>query len=346
MRVIMFAALSICFCLVACNSLDVDRTDKNLTEFDLSEFDYFDDRPNGAFLRNSINRDNKSASLGRLLFYDTQLSRNNNVSCASCHKQAFAFGESKATSEGLFNDKLSRNATALSYVGFRGRYFWDNRSSKLADAVLEPIVNHSEMAMTSIDELSEKLKKSAFYMDLFNQAYGLEPSKISISQALASFIASMYSFDSKFDHGRAVDFLNFTEEEKRGKALFEGRTNCSKCHIGVNFDSYYASANIGLDLIPLDEGSGNGRFRVPSLRNIDQTAPYMHDGRFETLEEVIEHYNSGVKPHPNLEWWLKDENQNPNKLNLTDQEKSDLLSFLMTLSDNSLVFDERFSDPF
>jgi len=346
MRLIIFFAISISFCLVACNSLDVDRSAKNLSEFDLTEFEYFDDRPQGAFIRNDIATSDESAALGRLLFYDTQLSRNNNISCATCHKQAFAFGESKAVGEGLFNDQLSRNSTALTYAGFRGQLFWDARSSKLKDAVLEPITNHSEMAMTSMDEVADKLKGSELYMDLFNQAFGLEPNSTSIGIALSSFIGSMYSFDSKFDHGREVNFVNFTEEELRGKAFFEGRGNCDKCHQGINFDSYYNASNIGLDLVTTDEGRGNGRFRVSSLRNIDQSAPYMHDGRFETLEEVIEHYNSGVKKHSSLAWWLKDNNQEPVRLNMTDTEKSDLLAFLLTLSDDSLVFDERFSNPF
>lgn len=202
------------------------------------------------------------------------------------------------------------------------------------------------MAMTSMEEVAKKLKSSDLYMNLLNQTYGLEPNSTSIGLALSSFIGSMYSFDSKYDHGREIEFVNFTDEELRGKALFEGRGNCDKCHRGINFDSYYTSANIGLDLNPLDEGAGNGRFRVPTLRNIDQSAPCMHDGRFQTLEEVIEHYNSGVKDHDNLSWWLKDEDKNPLKLNLSNQEKVDLLAFLMTLSDNSLVFDERFSNPY
>ncbi len=347
MKKIIFSVISISCLFFACNSLEVDRSLKEIGEYDLSKFDYYDEVPQGAFLRNGINRNDKSAALGRLLFYDTQLSRNNNVSCASCHKQAFAFGESKAKGEGLFNDQLSRNSTALTYAGFRGRLFWDRRTSELKDAVLEPILDHSEMAMSSMEEVSDKLKESELYVSLFDEAFGVdEPDANSIGEALASFIGSMYSFDSKFDHGRDIEFANFSQSEMRGMELFHGRANCDACHAGLNFDRYYNAANIGLDIEYADQGAGNGSFRVPSLRNIDQTAPYMHDGRFETLEEVIEHYNSGIKDHPNLEWWFKDDNQEPIRLNLTDQEKADILAFLMTLSDHSLVFDERFSNPF
>ena len=347
MKEIVLSALSICFFLVACNSLEVDRERNEISEYDLSKFDYFDDVPNGIQLRSQISEDDKSAALGRLLFYDTQLSRNNNISCASCHKQAFAFAEEKATGEGLFSDKLSRNSTALTYAGFRGRLFWDGRVFSLDEAVLEPIVNHSEMAMSNMEEVADKLSNSDLYVSLFNEAYGVEgPNAETIGMALASFIGSMYSFDSKFDDGREIGFANFSESESRGMELFNGKANCDVCHQGVNFDSYYRAANIGLDLEYADQGLGNGKFRVPSLRNIDQTGPYMHDGRFETLEEVIEHYNSGIRNHPNLEWWFKDADQKPLRLNLTEQEKSDLLAFMMTLTDHSLVFDERFSNPF
>lgn len=313
----------------------------------LEVFDYYDDVPQGSHVRdNSLMGDNKKAALGRILFYDKKLSLNNNVSCATCHKQRFGFGEDQSVSTGLFGESSQRNSSALMYANYRGRFFWEGRSSRLREAVLEPILEHSEMAMPNIEALEAKLSEVDYYPELFNEAFGNDViSSFSIGKALGSFIASMYLFDSKYDQGLNVEFINFTQEEKKGLELFNNKAQCRSCHFGYNFDSYYQNANIGLALNYEDEGSGSGSFKVPTLRNIGITSPYMHDGRFKTLDEVIEHYNSGIKKHENLSWHLIDDND-VKKLNLSEQEKSDLKAFLLTLTDESIAYDPRFSNPF
>lgn len=311
----------------------------------------------------------EGATLGRVLFYDKNMSANNTISCASCHKQADGFADPAAFSLGFDGGLTGRNSMGLANARFYepGSFFWDQRAATLEDQVLMPIQDHVEMGMT-LEDLVEKLSLINYYGELFTDAYG-DPNITSerISQSLAQFIRSMVSFNSKFDIGRAqaggnvnlgnTNFANFTAAENLGKNLFfSNRTNCGACHGTETFAAPGPRDN-GLDLVSEDNGIGgvtgnaneNGLFKVNSLKNIAITAPYMHDGRFETLEEVIEHYNSGVQNHPNLSPQLRGgggRQGQPRRLNLSQAEKDALLAFLETLTDEVMIRDDKFSDPF
>jgi len=310
---------------------------------------------------NSISSSNlitdAGATLGRVLFYDKQLSRNNKVSCASCHQQEFAFANNTQFSKGLYNELTSRNSMAIINTRFSFRFFWDLRSVTLENQVLEPLKNHVEMDMT-LEEVVEKVKLISYYPSLFQQAFGTtEISSQRISYALSQFLHSMVSYQSKYDQGVDNNFADFTQLEMDGKDLFfSGTVNCNHCHFTVNFFGNQPAVN-GLDAVYADNGLGgltgdpadNGKFKIPTLRNIEMTAPYMHDGRFSTLEEVIEHYNSGIQAHPNLDDRLTVEGQiggTPKHYNMTTYQKQSLVAFLKTLTDHSFLTDVRFSDPF
>ncbi len=300
------------------------------------------------------------ATLGRVLFYDRQLSINNAVACGSCHRQEFAFADGQTGSPGFGGKMTPRNSMAIVNVALNNNLFWDSRLASLREMVIQPVQNHIEMGMESMDVLSSKLAKSDFYPPLFEAAFGSpEVNEDRIASALTQFLSAMITANSKFDHGQENGFVNFSELEKMGKALFfSERAMCSSCHSGANFsapdgpgDPYgtptlKGTANIGLDLVYKDNGKGEGQFKIPSLRNIALTAPYMHDGRFNTLEEVVEHYNSGIQAHRNLDPKFIGPDGNPKRLELNALEKSALVAFLKTLTDEELLRDIRFSDPF
>ena len=282
------------------------------------------------------------ASIGRLLFYDNRLSYNNSTSCATCHKQSRSFSDDQALSDGLYNEKTERNSMALVNTGYQRFIFWEGHRGHLNEHVLNPISNHLEMGMRSNEDLVEKLLTIDEYKQIFEEVYLDGITEENIGKSLGRFVSAMISYNSKFDKGSKSDFTNFNVKELRGKDLFFGKAKCGGCHRGEHFVAQWRShANIGLDLEYADEGSGNGEFKIPTLRNIEFTGPYMHDGRFETLEEVIEHYSENVKDHPQLDWAL-----NPDGLGLSETEKDDLKAFLLTLSDYDFISDHRFSNPF
>ena len=208
----------------------------------------------------------------------------------------------------------------------------------------------------TLDDLREKLASTSFYADLFTEAFG--DSTITderIANAMAQFIRAMVSTESKFDQAFVNDELDtsaFTEAELEGLQLFSGNAGtggrdlgCIRCHETIGFvgDNTH---NIGLDPADTDDGAGNGEFKAQSLRNISVSAPYMHDGRFATLREVIDHYDSGVQDNPNLSNRLRRGNNTVQRLNLSESEKNSLEAFLNTLTDEAFLNDERFSDPF
>ena len=309
------------------------------------------------------------ATLGRVLFYDKNLSANGTISCASCHQQENGFSDSKIFSEGFEGGLTQRHSMSLINATWyaRGMFFWDERAATLEEQVLMPFQDPIEMGMT-LDAVVNAVERQDFYPELFNDAFGstvIDADRI--SKALAQFIRSMVSVSSKYDEGRqqvnipTTDFPNFTDSENNGKRLFFlpkslGGLSCVGCHSTEAFINPDAGAtNNGLDLVSdgdlgvfgvIPNPAFLGTFKVPSLKNIAQSAPYMHDGRFATLDEVIEHYNSGVQDHPNLNNSLKDANGAPQRLNLTAQEKMDLVNFLKTLTDEALINDVKFSDPF
>ena len=313
---------------------------------------------------------NHGATLGRVLFYDTKLSRNGTTSCASCHKQAFAFSDDRKVSVGFDGRKVARNSMSLINLRYyaRGRMFWDERAETLEQQVLMPIENEIEMGH-DLDQLVPQLQADPIYPPLFKAAFGRSTvSKKDIARALAQFVRSIVSFRSPYDLGRAqvesveASFPNFSEQENYGKEIFLGRARCAECHLeglenesrqssfffvakpvvnGVDSDVEQADAGVADDT---KQAVDRGKFKVPSLRNIQVTGPYMHDGRFHTLDQVIEHYNWSVRPHPNLDPRLED--FAANGLALPEVEKVALTAFLLTLTDQALLNDERFSDPF
>lgn len=308
------------------------------------------------------------ATLGRVLFYDTNLSANQTISCASCHQQENGFSDSRVLSVGFAGGTTRRHSMGLTNAVWydRGKFFWDERAATLEEQVLMPFQDEVEMGMT-LEEVVSAVESQSFYPELFNKAFGsTEVTADRISKALAQFIRSMVSVNSKYDIGRAgvtiptVNFSNFTDSENNGKRLFfqpksVGGLSCVGCHSTEAFINPDAgTTNNGLDAESTDdlgvfEAIPNpaflGTFKVPSLKNVELTAPYMHDGRFATLEEVVEHYNSGVKNHPNLNSSLIDDGE-PQRLNLTEQEKRDVVNFLKTLTDETMMNDVKFSDPF
>ncbi len=317
--------------------------------------------PVGSSFSSSAFRDNPNnpitdhgATLGRVLFYDKKMSLNNLVSCGSCHKQENAFSDVVARSEGFKGGLTPRNAPALNNPCLDKSYFWDLRTNALEDLALEPVRNHLEMGMENLDNLALKLAKVSYYPALFKNAFGTpEITKERISKGLAQFVRSIVTIHSKHDVGEKINFANFSAEETRGQLVFE-TVGCETCHGGTNFNGWGAniSFNIGLDALSADVGAGNGAFKVPSLRNVALTAPYMHDGRFKTLEEVVEHYNSGVKNTANLAFPLREgypntiTSANPRKLNLLPSDKAALIAYLKTLTDETFVNEERYSNPF
>jgi cytochrome c peroxidase len=304
------------------------------------------------------------ATLGRVLFYDKRLSTNQTISCSSCHQARFGFSDPRRFSVGFAGGLTGRNAMGLTQARYyqRGHFFWDERANTLEDQVLQPIQNSVEMGMT-LPALEARLNSEPFYTNLFTQVFG-SPMVTSerISRALAQYVRSIISWRSKYDLGRPTGFANFTPQENLGRQIFLGQVGnatCAACHGSDNFVPPNIFNN-GLEFPYVDKGVGGvtgrpqdqGVFKVPSLRNIELTAPYMHDGRFATLEEVVEFYNSGVVDNPNLPPQLRAPTPPgalpgpPRRLNLTPGQKAALVAFLKTLTDTTLTTDPKFSDPF
>jgi cytochrome c peroxidase len=297
------------------------------------------------------------ALLGRALFYDRRLSTNGAVSCASCHRQENGFSDPRRFSEGFAGGLTGRNSMGLANARWyqRRAFFWDERAATLEAQVLEPIQNPVEMGMT-LPALLGRLAAEPFYTNLFAAAFGsTEVSSDRVSRSLAQFVRSIVSTRTRYDEGVATGFAGFTASERLGRQLFFGRANCAVCHGTDNFVPTTTINNNGLENPYVDKGVGaltgrardEGLFKVPSLRNIALTAPYMHDGRFATLRQVVDFYDSGVVNHPNLSPPLRaGPNGGPRRLNLTEAEKTGLVDFLLTLTDFTLATDPKFADPF
>ncbi len=313
---------------------------------------------------------NDGATLGRVLFYDKNLSSNRTIACASCHVQTKSFSDTATLSKGFLNGNTRRHSMTLINARYyqRGRFFWDERAATLEEQVLMPFQDAVEMGMT-LTGVVERVTAQTYYPDLFTKAFGDKTvTSDRIAKALAQFIRSIVSTNAKYDLGRAqvngpgAPFPNFTAEENTGKQFFlqpiaQGGGACFGCHTTEAFiNDVPGPANNGIDAVSTtDLGAGEtfpqlaifkGRFKTSTLRNIAQTAPYMHDGRFKTLEEVVEHYNSGIKNHPTLGNALKDANGNPIRMNMTAAQKAALVAFLKTLTDTGVATEEKWSNPF
>ncbi|WP_306643651.1 cytochrome-c peroxidase [Sanyastnella coralliicola] len=300
---------------------------------------------------------NHGATLGRVLFYDEILSVDGTISCGSCHHQEHAFADNDRFSEGLNGVITPRNSMAMFNLQYSRRFFWDRRTNGLENQVLEPIQHPEEMGLT-LTEAVERVESQDYYPALFEAAFG-DPTVTAdrMSLALSQFIRSIVSYRSKWDEGYDIDFANFTELEAEGRELFfNGVTRCNQCHMTVQFYTP-GTANTGLDENYADGGAGDvngnpndhGKFKMVSLRNLGYTAPYMHDGRFATLEEALEHYNSNIVAHPNLDDRLTYElttGGTPIVMNLSESDIEALVAFLHTLDDPYMITEEMYANPF
>lgn len=325
----------------------------------------------------SVEITNEVAALGRVLFYDPQLSATGTISCASCHQPEAGFSDPRPQSIGVSGEPLPRNSMSLINVRYApsGKYFWDERADSLQEQVLIPIQHVDEMGLT-LEELVSHISSDERYSPLFQTAFASKQVTCDrIAMALTQFIGCIVSFESKYDRGLiehkdpTIPFDNFTDEENRGKEIFMTFGQCSKCHLpgstdddllasplprqAVIFQSAFPAANgIDSDLPDSDPGIASitqdpkdrGKFRVGTLRNLSRTGPYMHDGRFASINLVLEHYNWSVRPHPNLDPRLEEFAYAGLAISQVDKEA--LESFLLTLQDDKLAKDPRFSNPF
>lgn len=289
----------------------------------------------------------EGVALGKRLFYDAILSANNTQSCASCHLQDFGFTDPNQFSTGIDGIAGTRNAMPLINLGWQTKFFWDGGANGLESQVIGPITNPIEMHET-MENVVAKLNAHVEYPGLFKAAFGNEEvSSQNIMRAIAQFERTLISGNSKYDqYMRGETFLS--SQELNGLSLFTDmeKGDCSHCHsLGSTF-SDFEFRNTGLDSIPVDEGrylitlnsSDRGKFKTPSLRNVELTAPFMHDGRFQTLLECVQHYNTGFRYSANLD---------PNlslavKGRMTQQEMEDLVAFMKTLTDTEFVNNPAF----
>jgi len=279
------------------------------------------------------------AALGKLLFFDPVLSRNKTISCASCHKPAYAFADTTAVSVGVKNRKGTRNTPTAMNVLLQKFFFWDGRAKSLEEQALAPIENPSEMNL-SIGEALERLRKNKNYRAYFKKIFNSEPNRENLAEAIAAFERTLETSNSPFDSWKFSDDSNAVSASvKRGYAIFNGKGKCSQCHFGADFTAN-EFRNIGLfDGRKLnDSGRGSvtgsrediGKFKTASLRNVAITGPYMHNGMFRTLKEVISFYNDPGKIIPAA---VNRDSLLAKPLGLTLREKRDLESFLLSLTD-------------
>lgn len=280
--------------------------------------------------------------LGKRLFFDTRLSRTEEIACASCHLQENAFADPRRISVGVEGRVGDRNAPPLFNLAWNTSFFWDGGAPTLEHQVIGPIRNPLEMDMKMEDVVS-RVAADKTYVSQFQAAYDSAPSSEGITKAIASFMRTMVSGNSRYDRFEAGNTSALNEAEKRGRELFfSERAECFHCHVGFNLTNngfhnngiHPDDPDLGRARIS-ERASDAGKFKVPSLRNVAVTAPYMHNGGMETLEEVVEHYDRGGEGHP-----YTDPTIHP--LGLTAGEKSDLVAFLRSLTDEAFLKDSRF----
>lgn len=301
------------------------------------------------FTTNPVTKD--GFELGRKLFYDPLLSANNTISCGSCHIQTSAFTHhGHVLSHGIFDRTGTRNSPPIMNLAWSQSFMWDGGIFDLDLQPIVPITNHVEMDESMANVLN-KLRSSPQYPSLFKKAYGSEEiTSVGFLKALSQFMAMCISSNSRYDSVmRNEAGKSFTAAEKEGYALFLRK--CSNCHKEPLFtDNSFRNNGLSVSNVN-DEGrylvttvdTDKYKFKVPSLRNLAYTAPYMHDGRFFTLEAVLDHYTSQVQNTPNLDPVLNQNNQRG--IALSADERAKILSFLKTLNDRNFLTDRRFSEP-
>lgn len=316
---------------------------------------------------NSNTISQEGATLGRVLFYDKNLSRTNTIACATCHKQENGFGDLAKLSLGIDGQSKTtahsmRLGNANFYIG--ESMFWDKRAESIEDQSTQPVQNEVEMGFDinhgGIQAAIEKISDLPYYPVLFKAAFGSEEiTEDKMQKAIAQFVRSLVSINSKFDTGFATvynpnvpgnnvnaNFSNFTAQENRGKSLFvsppnNGGFGCAGCHQPPTFALDPNSRSNGLDL------GETVIFKAPSLKNVGLDGAFMHDGRFSSLEEVIQHYSNGITNGNALDNRLRNpQGTNPVRLNISTEDSAALIAFLNTLTDDVLIKDTKFSDPF
>ncbi len=318
---------------------------------------------------------NGEATLGRILFYDKSLSKDGKVSCASCHDQKLGFADAKAFSDGSNGKVTTRNSLALgSVLNFsvyygderygRVPFFWDNSATTVQEQSERTLANPNEMDM-HMNEVVARVKEKSYYKQLFNRIYESQPTSENVLNSISTFVNAIPAYNTKWDaelenHYKkynntlnlvGYDFEGYSEAENNGKKIY--LLKCASCHGETIGSPAKTRANNGLYTTYTDQGIGkntntssdNGVFKVPTLRNIMLTAPYMHDGSLATMDDVIDHYSGNIKSHPNLDENLRTSGK-PSKMNFSNQDKEDLKAFFATLTDYKLMEDKRFSDPF
>ena len=301
--------------------------------------------------------------LGKMLFYESKLSKDNTVNCATCHVQSDGFSDINKFSEGVNGGIGGRQAMAIFNMAYHSnQFFWDGRANLLRDQSLLPIQDHLEMDET-LPNIVVKLMGDTMYTNQFIRAFGSdEINSLKVSLALENFMMSIISEDSKYDRYLAGK-VTLTPSENRGRVLFFGEYNeffpnisgadCAHCHAGNNFENdLYMNNGLDTDAQFMDDGRENAtanpddraKFKVTSLRNIAVTPPYMHDGRFNTLEEVVDHYNEHVQNSSTVDPALL--GTTSTGLMLDAQEKEDLINFLNTLTDETFLSNPEYKSPF
>jgi cytochrome c peroxidase len=278
--------------------------------------------------------------LGRLLYFDKRVSSDRSVSCATCHAPEKAFTDGEAVSTGIGGQKGGRSAPTVINRAYSTTQFWDGRAESLEEQAKGPIANPIEMtaekeADAAHESSMKRLRAMKGYVERFERVFGTKQFDIDhVAKAIATFERTVYSGNSPYDRYNAGDTKAMTASQQKGMNVFFNKTACDSCHLGFNFtDGSYVNIGIGMDRDEPDLGryvvSGRdedrGAFKTPTLREIEHSGPYMHDGSFKTLEEVVEHYNKGGIKNPYLDRRIK-------PLNLTVEEKADLVAFLKALS--------------
>jgi len=272
--------------------------------------------------------------LGRQLFFDPRLSSDESTSCASCHNPKQAFADNAVTSRGIDGKKGIRNTPALINAAFQPYQFWDGRASSLEDQALLPLENPVEMG-SSVAIIVDRLNQRPHYQDAFRRVFGSSVTRDNLARALASFERTILAGDSPYDRYSAGNPTALSQKAAAGMKLFEGKAHCSLCHQGYNFsDGVFHNLGVGWDGSSFaDLGrcavtgivKDRGAFKTPTLRQVAQTVPYMHDGSLANLEAVVDFYDRGGKPNPHLDPLIQ-------PLRLTSQEKEALVEFLRSLS--------------
>lgn len=286
-------------------------------------------------------------ALGKKLYYDTRLSQDGTVSCGTCHRQELAFTDGLPIARGVNNEPGSRNTPTIVNTAYLHILAFDGLASSLEAQLMRAVVSPVEMRADTMI-VQQYLQNDAGYRAMFASAFGTDaPVNTSNAvRAIATFVRTVLSGGSRYDRFKLGDNSALNEPEKRGRTLFfSNRLRCSLCHASYNFSDGIFH-NTGVYMHYIDKGryyatkdeNDVGKFKTPTLRNIALTAPYMHDGSMNTLEEVVEHYNEGG--HPNLQ---RDTLMRP--LDLTAQEAADLISFMKALTDDNLLQDSRFKKP-